>query len=279
MWSLTRSRNKTLPGPEKRPNTTAQRQLLPWSVGYSRLCFSSFVSYLCSSLAHSTIYYIKLHKLYHRIYTSCIELFLSLTVFLRFTHIFRTARVSSVSFVSRIPLYDIWLVDCTVDGHLGSLYFRAIVNASKNVLHGICCGRERLGHRKSSLSTLQDSTRQFSKLAQPLCNLNSSLEGPRCYILTSHWYHQTLQYQPLQGRLGSWSAERLPWAQVMVSGSWDPALSLDCCPQTPCSVESLLLSLPLLLPAYALSLKEINKNKWKQYQPLKWVSGALSLTF
>ena len=44
-------------------------------------------------------------------------------------------------------------------------------------------------------------------------------------------------------------AKYLPLALAMIPGSWDPAPR-----QAPCSVESLLLPLPLLLPPLMLSL-------------------------
>ena len=50
------------------------------------------------------------------------------------------------------------------------------------------------------------------------------------------------------------SVKHLPSAQVMISGSWDGVPH-----RAPCSAESLLLSLPLLLPPLVLSLSLSNE--------------------
>ena len=66
----------------------------------------------------------------------------------------------------------------------------------------------------------------------------------------------------IKGGVLEWlSVKHLPAAQGVISGFWDPG---PCEWQVPCSVESLLLPLPLplllhSLPALTLSLPQINK--------------------
>ena len=54
---------------------------------------------------------------------------------------------------------------------------------------------------------------------------------------------------PLRGAWVAQLVKHLPWAQVIVPESWDPALHW-----APCSAGSLLLPLPLQLPLLILSL-------------------------
>ena len=62
------------------------------------------------------------------------------------------------------------------------------------------------------------------------------------------------------------SVKFLPSAQVMIPGSWDQALSW-----APCSVESRILPLPLLLPLLVLPLLskdnlKKNKSDWNELE-------------
>ena len=88
--------------------------------------------------------------------------------------------------------------------------------------------------------------------------------GRKCKKEKNKWHFRFYYYIHMIFQLkntfwGTWVAQlvkHLPLAQVMISRSWDGGLHWTCC-----SVGSLLLSLPLLLPLLVLSqsLSLLNK--------------------
>ena len=95
----------------------------------------------------------------------------------------------------------------------------------------------------------------FSLFSPPLAAINLILSASRRLLIVFSYFLMHLCFIFIEFKCflrGTWVAQVvkcLPWARVMISGSWDRAPHV-----APCLAGSLLLPFPLLLPVFLLSL-------------------------